>query len=128
MSADYISFKSEAMDGPGGYSPPQSLASAAISTTDTPASSADVSDLLPHIDDVNPTVEELNAHRDSHDLVRLSQLNFRGLPNLGEDLPFDMDIVGTGEQFTDTVDVGHLLGTRVDSQPEGTKEEPMEYI
>lgn len=100
MSAGITFLNSEAMDKSGGSSTPQSLTTGVMSTTYTPASSADVSDILPPIDDVTPTVEELNAHRYSHDLAPLPEPHLEGILRLEDDLAFDMDVVGIGEQFT----------------------------
>jgi hypothetical protein len=103
-SIDVTSVNSEAMYESGGSSP-QSLTNGALLTRYTPASSVDFPDILLYVDDVTYTVEELNAHRNTLDLARLSEPHLGGFLNLDDDLAFHMDVVGLGEQFTGMLDI-----------------------
>jgi hypothetical protein len=105
ISAAAVSIDSELVFESGGSSSHQSPTTGIISINDTPASSTDVLDSLPHVDDVTPTVQELNAHRHSHDLSDLFEPPVGAFLNLDDDLAFHMDVVGIGEQFTGMLDI-----------------------
>ena len=81
-----------------------------VDSSPTLPSSADQLSLLGHVDDNPASVEDLNSHRNSYLLLEQVEPSNDIFVNFDVDFASDdMDIIGTGEQFTgyDQISVAH---------------------